>query len=76
MMAAKEQGKSLADTEFGDKQGSPAAIVDIAGRDATIVIDVTASDATTPALQRALQRGHQAVLANKKPLAGPFETFL
>jgi len=76
MMAAKEQGKSLADTEFGDEQGSPAAIVDIAGRPATIVIDVTASDATTPALQRALQRGHQAVLANKKPLAGPFETFL
>lgn len=76
MLAAKKQGVSLSETDFGEKLASPAAVVDIAGQEAAIVIDVTASDATTPALLKALERGHLAVLANKKPLTGPFETFL
>jgi homoserine dehydrogenase len=75
MMAAKEAGGSLAETEWGYQRGELEDIVDIAGREDAIVIDVTASEETVPALQMALARGYGAVLANKKPLAGPMETF-
>ena len=43
------------------------AIVDVAGADDCIVADVTASDATVPALELALRRGYGAVIANKIP---------
>ena len=33
-----------------------------------LVVDVSASDATAPALVQAIERGHRVVLANKKPL--------
>ncbi len=75
MLAAKEAGVSLAETEFGYGRGELEDIVDIAGREDAIVIDVTATDETVPALQMALDRGYSAVLANKKPLAGPMEVF-
>ena len=45
--------------------------MDVAGTDGCIVVDVTASDATVPALELALRRGYGAVTANKIPLAGP-----
>ena len=75
MLAAKEQGQSLEDLEFGYKRESLEDIVDIAGGEDVVVVDVTASDETTPALLLALERGYAVVLANKKPLAGSFETF-
>ena len=52
-----------------------AAIVDIAGTDGCIVADVTASDATVPALEFALRRGYGAATANKVPLVGPQAVF-
>jgi homoserine dehydrogenase len=52
-----------------------AAIVDIAGTDGCIVVDVTASDATAPALEFALRRGYGAATANKVPLVGPQAVF-
>lgn len=64
----KEQGGSLTTHPLGGTQGDLAAIVDIAGRPGTVVIDCTASDATVPALFFALDRGYPLVLANKKPL--------
>jgi homoserine dehydrogenase len=51
------------------------AIVDVAGADDCVVADVTASDATVPALELALRRGYGAVIANKIPLIGPQAVF-
>ena len=51
------------------------AIVDVAGADGCILVDVTASDATTPALTLALRRGYGAAIANKIPLVGPQAVF-
>ncbi len=75
MMAIKEAGGALADSELGYARGNLTDIVDIAGADETVVIDVTATDETADALLLALKRGYRAVLANKKPLTGPFSLF-
>ena len=73
--AAKHAGESFANTEYGSPQQDLSAIVDVAGQDGAIVVDVTATDATVPALQLAIQRGYGAVTANKIPLAGPQAVF-
>lgn len=73
--AAKDAGESFANTEFGSPQQDLSAIVDVAGQDGAIVVDVTATDATVPALQLAIQRGYGAVTANKIPLTGPQAVF-
>lgn len=39
-----------------------------------IFVDVTAADGMETALLQALNQGHSVVLANKKPLAGPWQT--
>lgn len=39
-----------------------------------IIVDVTAADGMEPMLRQALNQGHSVVLANKKPLAGPWKT--
>ncbi len=75
LLAAKAAGQSLADLPLGYRQDGLEDIVDLAGVPGAIVIDVTATETTAPALQLALQRGYSAVLANKKPLAGPFALF-
>ena len=51
------------------------AIVDVAGADGCIVADVTASDATVPALELALRLGYSVAIANKIPLIGPQAVF-
>lgn len=88
--AVDEQGLSAAELqEIADAKAAGAgfprveaayqpdlsAIVDIAGTDDCIVADVTASDATVPALQFALGRGYGAATANKVPLVGPQAVF-
>ncbi len=73
--AAKHAGDSFANTEYGSPQQDLSAIVDLAGQDRTIVVDVTASEATVPALQLAIRRGYGAVTANKIPLTGPQAVF-
>jgi homoserine dehydrogenase len=88
--AVDEQGLSAAELqEIADAKAAGAgfprveaayqpdltAIVDIAGADGCIVADVTASDATTPALEFALRRGYGAATANKVPLVGPQAVF-
>jgi len=45
-----------------------------AGLGPAIFVDVTAAEGMEPALLLALNLGHSVVLANKKPLAGPWET--
>jgi homoserine dehydrogenase len=75
LIAAKAAGGGLADTEPGYQAGDLTAIVDVAGRDGCIVVDVTASAETVPALLLALRRGYKAATANKVPLVGPQATF-
>lgn len=60
---------------LGEERPSPEAIVQQAveaGLEGAIVVDVTASDEMGPAIDGALQAGYGVVLANKKPLAGPW----
>lgn len=73
--AAKQAGDSFTNTEYGSPQQDLSAIVDLVGQDRTIVVDVTATDATVPALLLAIQRGYGAVTANKLPLTGPQAVF-
>ena len=72
--AAKAAGAPFPKTEFA-YQPDLAAIVDVAGADDCIVADVTASDATVPALELALRRGYGVATANKVPLVGPQAVF-
>jgi homoserine dehydrogenase len=51
------------------------AIMHVAGADGCIAADVTASDATVPALELALRRGYSVAIANKIPLIGPQAVF-
>lgn len=44
-----------------------------AGLEGALLIDVTAAEGMEPALNAALDAGYGVVLANKKPLAGPWE---
>jgi homoserine dehydrogenase len=73
--AAKSAGRRLAELPQGYRQDDLAAVVDVAGTDHCIVIDVTAGDATVPALDLALRRGYSAVTANKAPLTGDQDRF-
>ncbi len=75
LLDAKAAGSPFVETPYGSPQTDLHAIVDIAGSDGCIVVDVTASDATVPALDLALRRGYAAATANKVPLAGPQATF-
>ncbi len=73
--AAKHSGDSFVNTEYGSPQQDLSAIVDVAGQDGAIVVDMTASEATVPALQLAIRRGYGGVTANKIPLTGPQAVF-
>ncbi len=72
---AKLAGAHLKDLDTGYVQQDPTAIVDVAGTDNAIVIDVTATQATIPALLEALERGYRVVTANKLPLTQSFALF-
>jgi homoserine dehydrogenase len=73
--AAKAAGRPFADTEWGSVQGDLRAVVDVAGTNGCIVVDVTATDRTVPALMLARERGYGIALANKPPLAGDQAAF-
>jgi homoserine dehydrogenase len=71
----KARGGTLHEHEAGYFQSDPAAVVDMAGNRAAIVVDTTAAavDKLLPAYELALSRGYALVLANKKPLAASLE---
>ena len=75
VLALKAAGRSLAAHDLGGSQDDLAAIVDIAGRPGTVVVDCTATAETIPALIFALDRGYKIVLANKKPLTDSLEVY-
>lgn len=75
VLLVKEQGKPLTEHLAGGPQGDLPGIVDIAGRADAVLVDCTASDATTDALLFGLDRDHKIALANKKPLTGAQEVY-
>ncbi|MFQ5340656.1 MAG: homoserine dehydrogenase [Anaerolineae bacterium] len=75
VLEAKSSGARLKDLDAGYVQRDPAAIVDVAGADQAIIIDVTATQATIPALLEALEQGYRVVTANKLPLVQSFALF-
>ena len=68
IVAHKAAGNRLAAHRAGGPQSDLMGIVDVAGRNHTVVVDCTASTATVDALLYALDRHYAVVLANKKPL--------
>lgn len=75
VLRAKEGGARLKDSELGYVQHDLVDLVDIAAEDETIVVDLTATDDTIPALEDALDRGYGVVTANKLPLAADLATW-
>ncbi len=71
----KQSGGRLKELEIGYDQDDLPAIVDVAGDDGAVVVDLTASAETIPALESALDRGYGAVTANKLPLAADLATW-
>ncbi len=77
-LSAKDSRKSLSTVSGSKTYNSPLALMQrlAQGLDApAIVLDTTATDATTPALLAALEMGHSIVLANKKPLTTDQEVY-
>lgn len=75
LVAAKQAGRPLPDASRG--RPSPAALIaDVAGATNApgIVVDVTAAESMETAVDAALAHRFAVVLANKKPLAGPWST--
>jgi homoserine dehydrogenase len=71
LLQQKEQGHAVGESR-------PAGLeileqVAAAGLEKVIVVDVTAAAGMEPVLDRALDLGYGVVLANKKPLAGPWQ---
>ncbi len=75
IVEAKAGGGRLKDLDAGYVQHDPAAIVDVTVADEAIVIDVTATEATIPALLLALEQDYRVVTANKLPLVQSFALF-
>ena len=72
----KEAGGALGEHALGsDDYDDISTIVTLAGRPGAIVVDVTAADATIPALLVARERGYKIALANKKPLTDTQEVY-
>ncbi len=75
IVAAKGQGRSLKRVS-GERPSNLEllALAENAGVKNLILVDVTAAAGMEPLLSAALTQGHRVVLANKKPLAGPWAT--
>ncbi len=74
---ARRGSQKPQDPLFGEAHPGAEAIVQRAvdaGLQGAIVVDVTASDAMMPAIDLALAAGYGLALANKKPLAGAWQT--
>lgn len=74
LIDAKCDGQRLKELPKGQAWNGDDAVLDETSQPA-IAVDATATDATVPMLLSARERDWGIVLANKIPLAGPFETF-
>lgn len=71
-VAAKVAGQSLAGLPGGRAQIEWPALLP---GEPCLIVDVTAADGQGPALAAAVAAGHRVVLANKRPLSGPWDEF-
>ncbi len=62
---------ALGGADYADLQ----ELVSVTGRPGAIVVDVTATDRTIPALLHAIEQEYRIVLANKKPLTATQEAY-
>jgi homoserine dehydrogenase len=76
IIAAKRQGQPVNVAQQGKRPSNLEllAMAEDSGTQNLILADVTAAAGMEPLLNAALMQGHRAVLANKKPLAGPWAT--
>jgi homoserine dehydrogenase len=70
LLRRKESGERLGEARPSDVEIMEQAAA--AGLEQVTVVDVTAAAGMEPLLDRALDLGYGVVLANKKPLAGPW----
>ncbi|MCA9981082.1 MAG: hypothetical protein KDD89_09615 [Anaerolineales bacterium] len=76
-VAAAKRRQAIAEELARKSRPAPEAMVAQAyeaGVRGAILVDVTAVDGMEPALDKALELGYSVALANKKALAGPWET--
>ncbi len=74
-ITARAGGTSFADLPNAQTGLTPLDVVKYAadrGIENAIVVDITAADGMEPAHRHALELGYGVVLANKRPLAGPW----
>lgn len=71
-VAAKEEGYAIGSQRPDDQQVLTRLAE--AGVERGLLVDVTAGDRMEPVIDLALAHGFGVVLANKKPLTGPWET--
>ena len=72
LVEAKETGRII-----GEERPENLAALDYlyaSDQEGALVVDVTAADGMEPTLDKALELAYGVVLANKKPLAGPWES--
>lgn len=74
VVAAKQDGTPLA-AQADSVAGGPDLIAHAAaqGVERAVVVDTTAAEGMVSTLSGALERGYSVALANKRPLAGPWE---
>jgi len=77
LVDVKSRGAKLKALEEGRPWANDPALLDGVHANAsdTVIVDVTASQETIPLLLKARERGWGIVLANKLPLAGPYDVF-
>ena len=76
LVELKLAGSGLAEHALGGlDHGDLSAIVEATGRPGAIVVDLTATEGTIPALLYAVEQDYRIVLANKKPLTMTQEVY-
>lgn len=75
LLTYKRDGKRLCDHKDGVSQQDLSSIINQVGSQGTLVVDCSATDATTAALADAISNGAKIVLANKIPLTSQQEVY-
>jgi len=75
ILAAKASGKRFADHEQGNAIKAPLQVVESMGVPNAVLVDCTASDATTAAMLLGQEKGYKLAFANKKPFTVDQEVY-
>lgn len=75
LVSHKREGHQLSDHDMGVSQRDLLSVINQVGASGTLIVDCTATDATTAALDEALANGAKIVMANKIPLTSQQEVY-